>query len=217
MSGLTPGAEKVKRFDTDDIEKNRRTQGEKVKDARLRKQAAATLRSRAAGSQDESRCSDIHKGNGVIQIRLQRSRRDAGATKDSSNGWRSEDRRYKINRNFNICAALKEILGGAGTRRETSVLCDGSDRARGLRSWVGLLLGFGLGAVFRRIQKFGDAQAAGGTDAFVPGDAVVGNASRNSINFLFEAPFCFGPGFVLALHFLLPFLECCRHYDLLKR
>src|SRR5271154_4978320 len=92
----------------------------------------------------------------------------------------------------------------------------GATERAGSGSWDKLLLSFRLRAVFRSIQKFRDAQAAGGADALVPGDAVVGDAAGNSIHFFLQATFRLGARFILALHFLLPLLECCRHYDLLK-
>jgi hypothetical protein len=91
-----------------------------------------------------------------------------------------------------------------------------SERARARGHGLDLVLSFWLGAVFWGVQKFRDAQAAGGADTFVPGNAVVGDTAGNSIYFLFEATFRLSARLILALHFLLPLLECCRHYDLLK-
>jgi hypothetical protein len=62
--------------------------------ARLKKQAAAALRSRSAGSQDDPRCSAIHKFNGSIKFN------------GCANGWRSEVRGYQGN-----CGALLAFFG----------------------------------------------------------------------------------------------------------
>ena len=126
---------------------------------------------------------------------------------------RRDDTHYFVSRKFEGAGAFgkleREVERGHFERHP--YFGTGATERAGSGSWDGLVLGFGLGAVFGRVQEFRDAQAAGSADALVPGDAVVGDAAGNSINFFLEAPFCLGAGFILTLHFLLPLLECCRH------